>query len=128
VTFVIHRLMSHSGIFAHGHTRRILVRGRSLTDLHDSYGPFNVLLIDVEGSELEGLRSSSDLLLKYRLVIIELHHERLVFEGLEKCRRILKSAGLKRSSVIHSVEAWVRPDLAGLRGSLASYPSYRKAL
>ena len=73
--------MSHSGIFAHGHTRRILVRGRSLTDLHDSYGPFNVLLIDVEGSELEGLRSSSDLLLKYRLVIIELHYERLVFDS-----------------------------------------------
>jgi len=49
--------MSHSGIFAHGHTRRIRVRGRSLTDLHDSHGPFNVLLIDVEGSELEVLRS-----------------------------------------------------------------------
>ena len=27
-----------------------------------------------------------------------------------------------------SLGRWVRPELAGLRGALASYPSYRKAL
>ena len=111
VTFAIHRLMTHSGIFGQGAARRIRVRGRSLTELHDSHGPFNVLLIDVEGSELEVLRSSSNLLLKYRLVIIELHNQRLRFEGVEECRRILKSVGLERSSVINSVEAWIRPEL-----------------
>ena len=40
------------------------VRGRSLAELHDSHGPFNALLMDVEGSELEILKSSSDLLLE----------------------------------------------------------------
>jgi FkbM family methyltransferase len=110
VTFAVHRFMTHGGVFAQGGTRRIRVRGRSLADLHDSHGPFNALLIDVEGSELEILRISSNLLLEYRLVIIELHKEILGVEGLEECRRILASAGLKRSAAIQSAEAWVRPE------------------
>jgi FkbM family methyltransferase len=110
VTFSLHRLMTHSGIFAEA-TRRIPVRGRSLGELNESHGPFNVLMIDIEGSELEVLRNSSDLLMKYRLVIIELHQEPLGVEGLEECRSILTSVGLKRSAVVQSVEAWVRPEL-----------------
>ena len=110
VTFAVHRLMTQSGIFAQGDTRHIRVRGRSLADLHDSYGPFNVLLIDIEGSELEILKSSSNLLLEYRLVIIELHQELLGVEGLKECRRILTSVGLKCSAVFQSVEAWCRPE------------------
>lgn len=110
VSFAIHRLMTHSGIFAERDCRQISVRGRSLADLNDSHGPFNVLLIDVEGSELDVLRSSSNLLSEYRLVIIEFHDERLGIEGLNECRRILNSVGLERSSVIRSVEAWIRPE------------------
>jgi FkbM family methyltransferase len=110
VTFAVHRLMTQSGIFAQGDTRQIRVRGRSLADLHDSHGPFNVLLIDIEGSELEILKSSSNLLLEYRLVIIELHQELLGVEGLKECRRILTSVGLKCSAVFQSVEAWCRPE------------------
>ncbi len=110
VPFAIHRLMTHSGIYSDRDCRQISVRGRSFADLHDSHGPFNVLLMDVEGSELEVLRSSSDLLSEYRLVIIEFHEERLGLEGLDECRRILKSAGLVLSSTIRSVEAWVRPE------------------
>lgn len=121
VPFAIHRLMTHSGIFVQDATRRIRVRGRSLADLHDSHGPFNVLLIDVEGSELDVLRSSSNLLLKYRLVIIELHNEQLGVEELEECRRLLSAVGLERSSVIQSVEAWIRPVKNRLRsGKLES--------
>lgn len=111
VTFAVHRLMTPSGILAQSDTRQIRVRGRSLAELHDSHGPFNVLLMDVEGSELEILRSSSDLLLEYRLVIIELHKEPLGVEGLKECRRILASVGLKCSAVFQSVEAWTRPEL-----------------
>jgi|ERR1700737_2067309 methyltransferase FkbM-like protein len=109
VTFAVHRFMTHGGVFTQGGTRRIRVRGRSLADLHDSHGPFNALLIDVEGSELEILRISSTLLLQYRLVIIELHKEIVGAEGLEECRRILASAGLKRLRAIQSTEAWARP-------------------
>lgn len=108
VTFSVHRLMTHSGIFTQNDSRQITVRGRSLAELHDSHGPFNALLIDIEGSELDVLRSSSDLLLEYRLVIIEFHKEQLGIDGLEECRGLLTSVGLKRSAVIQSVEAWIR--------------------
>jgi len=113
VTFSVHRLMTHSSIFPQEDTRRITVRGRSLADLHESHGPFNSLLIDIEGSELEVLRASSNLLRQYRLVIIELHKEQLGVEGLEECRRILSSVGLERSAAIQSVEAWTRPQQTG---------------
>ena len=66
--------------------------------------------MDIEGSELEILKSSSNLLLKYRLVIIELHKKPLGIEGLNECRRILTSVGLKCSAVFQSVEAWSRPE------------------
>ena len=79
-------------------------------DLHHSRGPFNALLMDVEGSELEILRASKDLLRSYRLVIFELHREPLGVAGLEESRRLLTSIGLKRAAAIQSVEAWVRPD------------------
>jgi FkbM family methyltransferase len=111
VTFGVHRLMTHSGIFAQGCTRQIRVRGRSLAHLHSSHGPFNVLLIDVAGSELEILKNSSDLLWEYRLVIIELHQDTLGVEGLNECRGILISVGLECSAVFQSVEAWSRPEL-----------------
>src|ERR1700722_292714 len=65
VTFSVHRLMTHSGIFADA-ARRIQVQGRSLAELHHSHGPFNALMIDIEGSELEVLRSSWRLLTEYR--------------------------------------------------------------
>jgi FkbM family methyltransferase len=108
ITISVHRFMTHGGIFTQDGARRIRVRGRSLADLHASHGPFNVLLIDVEGSELEILRISSALLLQYRLVIVELHKELVGAEGLEECRRILASAGLKRLKAIQSAEAWAR--------------------
>jgi FkbM family methyltransferase len=111
VTFSVHRFMTHSGIFDQSGMRRIRVPGRSLAALHASHGPFNVLMIDIEGSELDVLRTSSDLLKEYRLVLIELHQEQLGIDGLEECRKILTSAGLQRSASIQSVEAWVRPSV-----------------
>jgi FkbM family methyltransferase len=110
VNFAVHRFMTHSSAFPQSDARLIRVRGRSLGNLHCAHGPFDALMIDVEGSELEILRASRDVLLNYRLVIIELHHEQLGLEGLEECRRILTSVGLKCSAVIQSVEAWIRPD------------------
>jgi FkbM family methyltransferase len=112
VDLAVHRLMTHSSVFAQCDARLIKVRGRSLADLHYSHGPFNTLLIDVEGSELEVLRDSRHLLRDYRLVIIELHRELLGAGGVAECRRILTSVGLRSSAVIKSVEAWIRPDLS----------------
>jgi FkbM family methyltransferase len=110
VSFEVHRLMTHGRVCAHAGERRIQIRGKSLKGLHDAHGPFNALLMDVEGSELEILRSSRTLLLEYRLVIIEFHNEVLCNSGLKECRSILASVGLERSAVIGSVEAWTRPE------------------
>ena len=110
VTLSVHRLMTHSSVLTRDNSRRVTVQGRTLADLHGAHGPFNVLLMDIEGSELEVLRTSTDLLWEYRLVIIELHEEQLYPDGLEECRRILTSVGLKRSAVVRSVEAWMRPE------------------
>src|SRR5260370_5789210 len=95
VTLSVHRLMTHSGIFAQGEARQIRVRGRSLAELHDSHGPFNVLLMDVKGSELEILKSSSNLLLEYRLGIFQLPQETLVLDGLNGGLRLFAFAGLE---------------------------------
>jgi FkbM family methyltransferase len=111
VNFAVHRLMTHGSLLAQPDARFIKVHGRSLADLHYSHGPFNTLLIDVEGSELEVLKNSRHLLRDYRLVIIELHHDLLGAEGVATCRRILTSVGLRSSAVIKSVEAWSRSDL-----------------
>src|SRR5262249_5521978 len=113
VEFGVHRFMTHGSVYPQGHSTQIRVRGRSLADLHESHGPFSVLLIDVEGSELEILRTSGDLLARYRLVIIELHVKVLRAEGIEECHRILASVGLERLAQIRSVEAWVRRDPGG---------------
>jgi FkbM family methyltransferase len=111
VNFAVHRLMTHSSVLAQPDARFIKVPGRSLVDLHYSHGPFNTLLIDVEGGELEVLNNSRHLLRDYRLVIIEQHRDLLGAEGVAACRRILTSAGLRSAGVIESVEAWIRPDL-----------------
>jgi FkbM family methyltransferase len=111
VNFAVHRLMTHSSVLAQPDARLVKVHGRSLADLHYSHGPFNTLLIDVEGSELVVLKDSPHLLRDYRLVIIELHRQLIGAEGVAVCRRILTSAGLRCSAVTKSVEAWIRPDL-----------------
>jgi FkbM family methyltransferase len=106
VSFAIHHYMTHGGVSARNATRIVQVRGRTLSDLHAGYGPFNVLLIDVEGDELEIFRASRDLLASYRLVIVEFHPETIGVEGVEECRYILGSSGLKCVARIQFSEAW----------------------
>jgi FkbM family methyltransferase len=108
VEFAIHRFMTHGSISAQGGASVVQVPGRSLADLHKSFGPFNVLLMDVEGHELKILAASQDLLRDYRLVIVELHPETLGANGIERCEDILRSSGLQRAARIHFSEAWVR--------------------
>jgi len=108
VTFFLHPRYIVGGTVQRESNRPVRVPGRSWRDLDARYGPFSVLIIDIEGSELEALESSRDLLAKYRLVIIELHAWAIGEEGVERCRTLMKEAGLCYQSSAGITEAWAR--------------------
>lgn len=86
----------------------VRVPGRPLAELDARYGPFDVLIMDIEGAELETLENSREVLRHYRLVIVELHDFALGDEGLKRCREILSQAGLQCRKQIRCIEAWQR--------------------
>ena len=81
--------------------------GRS-PELDAHYGPFNVLIMDIEGAEMEVLSASQDLLKHYRLVVAEFHSGTIGAAGVETCREILSAAGLRLKQRIDYTEAWQR--------------------
>jgi len=86
----------------------IRVPGRSLKELINRYGPFSVLIMDIEGSELEILSSSREILQNFRLIIIELHSWAIGDEGIAQCREILEKSGFKMREQSYITEAWFR--------------------
>jgi hypothetical protein len=88
--------------------RAVRLPGRSFRELHERYGPFSVLIIDVEGSELDVFGSSREILSNYRLVIAELHPWAIGESGVEQCRKILSEAGLHCVQRAGITEAWQR--------------------
>ena len=84
------------------------VPGRSLPELDARYGPFSVLILDVEGAELEAFTAAADMLKRYRLVIVEMHEWAIGADKVERCREILRQAGLKFKQTAGSTEAWQR--------------------
>jgi FkbM family methyltransferase len=86
----------------------VRVPGKSLPELCDRYGSFSVLIMDIEGSELEALRSAGDILRQFRLIIIELHEWVIGIEGVAECGGILEGAGFKMVERRHITEAWAR--------------------
>src|SRR5665213_2085579 len=71
--------------------------GRSLSELNLRYGAFSVLIMDIEGSELEVLKSSVEVIGQFRLIIIELHDAIIGEQGVDECREILLRSGFKMS-------------------------------
>jgi len=108
VTFFLHPEYIVGGTSQRESNRPVRVPGRSWRDLDERYGPFSVLIIDIEGSELEVLESSQDLLGKYRLVIIELHAWAIGEEGVARCRALMEAAGLCYQRSAGITEAWAR--------------------
>jgi len=88
--------------------RPVRVPGRTLAELDARYGPFSALMMDIEGAEWEALESAGDLLKKYRVVVIEFHEGFIGSEKLERCREILRHAGLQFKQRAGITEAWQR--------------------
>lgn len=89
---------------------RVTVPGESLAELFRRHGPFSVLIMDIEGSELEALESSAQILQNFRFIVIELHAGIIGEDGVKRCREILHQSGFKCSGRSVDTEAWLRTE------------------
>jgi FkbM family methyltransferase len=108
VTFYLHPEYIVGGTALRESNRPVRIPGRSLKELDARYGPFSALIMDVEGAELENLETAEDVLAGYRLVVIELHEWAIGAEKVERCREILRRAGLHFKKRAGITEAWQR--------------------
>ena len=108
VTFFLHPDYLVGGTAQKESALPVRVPGRSLPELADRYGPFSVLIMDIEGGELEAMESSAGILRNFRLVIIELHDWVIGVTGINRCHELLQQAGFKLAERSYITEAWVR--------------------
>lgn len=108
VTFYLHPVYIVGGTVQRESNRPVRVPGRTLMEFDARYGPFSALVMDVEGSELDALGPAEEILKKYRVVIIELHEWAIGAENVERCREILRRAGLQFKGRAGITEAWQR--------------------
>ena len=108
VSFSIHPTHVTGSAIGSGSGTLVRVPGRSLGELVARYGPFSVLVMDVEGSELEILETSRDCVGNFRLILIELHEDVIGAEGLSRCRKMLQEAGFKPADQSFITEVWVK--------------------
>jgi FkbM family methyltransferase len=108
VTFYLHPRYIVGGTAQRKSEEPVTVPGRSLEALHAERGPFDVMIMDIEGGEIDVLPGAEELLKSYRLVIIELHPWATGAEGAERCREILRTAGLRHADTVGDTEAWLR--------------------
>lgn len=81
---------------------------KSLSQLIREHGPFDVLIIDIEGSEREAFEDAAILFKGCRLVIVELHEWAIGKAGVERCRQILRDSGMAFAEGAGIVEVWRR--------------------
>jgi FkbM family methyltransferase len=108
VTFFLHPDSIVSGTTKSGSALPVRVVGRSLPELVNQYGPFSVLIMDIEGSEQEVLESSVGVLRNFRLIIVEFHEWIISAQGANRCREILQQSGFNMAERSFSNEAWLR--------------------
>jgi FkbM family methyltransferase len=108
VTFYLHPTYIVGGTVQRKSSRPVRVPGRTLRELDARHGPFSALVMDIEGAELDALEPAAEMLKKYRVVIIELHDWAIGAENVERCREILRRAGLQFKQRAGITEAWQR--------------------
>jgi FkbM family methyltransferase len=108
ITFYLHPIYIVGGSSQRSTNRPFRLPAKSLSQLEAERGPFSTLIIDIEGSEREVFEQSKELLMKYRLVIVELHEFAIGADGVNLCREILRDSGLKLVGSAGITEAWQR--------------------
>ena len=76
--------------------RSVKVPVKSISTIFEEVSP-TVLIVDIEGGELDFLRQAAPLLGGIRLVIIELHEFIIGKQACDECRKILADAGFSFS-------------------------------
>lgn len=77
---------------------KIIVQGTNFNKLKVKYGfDFDILIMDIEGGELDLLRSFKDDICKFNKIFVELHPYAniLTHKEAQECERILTSLGFK---------------------------------
>ena len=112
VTFSLHPQYITGGSLQNRAGIPVRMPGRSTLELCERYGPFSVLIMDIEGGELEVLETSGDALKNFRLVIVELHEWTLGEKGVEQCREIFRQLGFQMIERSFITEVWVNSKAA----------------
>ena len=107
-TFYLHPQYIVGGTSQRPTDEPVRLPGRSWRELDARYGPFDTLIMDVEGSELDLFKPSQDLLARYRLVIVELHPWAIGEAAVQQCRDLMSAAGLRHVGTAGLTEAWQR--------------------
>jgi FkbM family methyltransferase len=111
VTFYLHPVYVVGGSTQRESNLPVRVPGRTIAELVERYGPFSVLIIDVEGSEHDLFANNPSTLHSFRLVIAELHPWAIGEGQVHACRQMLESAGFKKVGACGLTEAWQRADV-----------------
>lgn len=84
-------------------SRQVDVPTARYASLHKDYAP-DVLLMDIEGGELEFLRHAT--LDGIRAIVIEFHPEAYGREGMRECKNILRKAGFRHVPEHSTRQVW----------------------
>lgn len=89
-------------------TEKIRVVGKTVQDLENRYKlKFDVLLMDIEGGELDFLRENREKLKELNVIFMEIHQHPDVLskEDVEECKTLVESAGFEK--VVDDTGFWV---------------------
>ena len=109
-TFYLHPVYIVGGTTQRESSRPVRIPARSLPELYERHGPFNTLIVDIEGAELNIFSAATEILAKVRLVIVELHPWAIGESGVERCRELFSAAGLRFKKRAGITEAWQRDE------------------
>jgi len=84
------------------------IPGITLSEINQKFGPFSVLIMDIEGAEKFVVQTESEAISGFRLVILELHPSHIGEDQCDVIRNRLASLGFSRVGEKSNVEAWVK--------------------
>ena len=82
------------------------VPARTLDEIEEKHGKFNVMIMDIEGGEYDIILKNEFVLSHYRLLIVELHDDVLGEPRLEECRAVLRKLGFTLNERMDRTEVW----------------------